>query len=337
MSKRISYAFIFAFLVISFSAINTSAQNKKQISANKQAESLSDTIKLSSDPDFYAITLKKDIPVAEKIMKDLLPYKDSKTTGELMVMAAKKLLGNEYVAGTLEEGDSEDVRVYLSKTDCIIFVETCMNLALTVKKYGKDANFEKLCQMVRQSRYRDGQVRCYSDRIHYTTEWIRQGEKRGIVDDITLQCGGQVYDHPINFMTSHYKSYKHLKDADVTKECCGNEKEMETCTMNQATKDYNVIAKVEKELNTQPYTYIPQDKIKANEKSIKSGDIIGYMSTTKGLDIAHVVIAYWRPDGKLGFIHASMGKMKVVVDEKTINDYANDSKGINGIKVIRVR
>ena len=35
-------------------------------------------------------------------------------------------------------------RVYLSKTDCIIFVETCMNLALTVKKYGKEADFEKL-------------------------------------------------------------------------------------------------------------------------------------------------------------------------------------------------
>ena len=221
--KRTIYAICLALLFISFSAINTFAQN--------------DTIKLSSDPDFYAITLKKDIPVAEKIMKDLLPYKDTKTTGDLMVMAAKKLLGNDYVAGTLEEGDSEDVRVYLSKTDCIIFVETCMNLALTVKKYGKDADFEKLCQMVRQSRYRDGMVRCYSDRIHYTTEWIRQGEKRGIVEDITLKCGGQVYDHPINFMTSHYKSYKHLKDADVTKECCGNEKEMETCTMNQATKD----------------------------------------------------------------------------------------------------
>ena len=77
--------------------------------------------------------------------------------------------------------------------------------------------------------------------------------------------------------------------------------------------------------------------IAANEKSIKSGDIIGYMSTTNGLDIAHVAIAYWRKDGKLGFIHASMGKMKVVIDEKTIAEYANASKHINGIKVIRVK
>ena len=323
MPKRIVYATVFALLFTLSSAISTYAQ--------------SDTIKLSSDPDFYAITLKKDISTAEKIMKELLPFKDTKTSGELMVMAAKKLLGNPYVAGTLEEGDSEDVRVYLSKTDCIIFVETCMNLVLTVKKYGKDADFEKLCQMVRQSRYRDGMVRCYSDRIHYTTEWIRQGEKRGILEDITLQAGGQVYDHPIFFMTKNYQKYKHLKDAEVTKQCCGNEEDNETCTMNQATKDYRTIARVEKELNSKPYTYIPQDKIKACEKNVKSGDIIGYMSTTDGLDIAHVAIAYWRKDGKLGFIHASMGKMKVVVDEKTIAEYANASKYINGIKVIRVK
>ena len=323
MPKRIVYATVFAWLFTLSSVISAYAQ--------------SDTIKLSSDPDFYAITLKKDIPTAEKIMKELLPYKDTKTSGELMVMAAKKLLGNPYVAGTLEEGDSEDVRVYLSKTDCIIFVETCMNLVLTVKKYGKDADFEKLCQMVRQSRYRDGMVRCYSDRIHYTTEWIRQGEKRVILEDITLQAGGQVYDHPIFFMTKNYQKYKHLKDAEVTKQCCGNEEDNETCTMNQATKDYRTIARVEKELNSKPYTYIPQDKIKACEKNIKSGDIIGYMSTTDGLDIAHVAIAYWRKDGKLGFIHASMGKMKVVIDEKTIAEYANASKYINGIKVIRVK
>ena len=323
MPKRIVYATVFALLFTLSSVISAYAQ--------------SDTIKLSSDPDFYAITLKKDIPTAEMIMKELLPYKDTKTSGELIVMAAKKLLGNPYVAGTLEEGDSEDVRVYLSKTDCIIFVETCMNLVLTVKKYGKDADFEKLCQMVRQSRYRDGMVRCYSDRIHYTTEWIRQGEKRGILEDITLQAGGQVYDHPIFFMTKNYQKYKHLKDAEVTKQCCGNEEDNETCTMNQATKDYRTIARVEKELNSKPYTYIPQDKIKACEKNIKSGDIIGYMSTTDGLDIAHVAIAYWRKDGKLGFIHASMGKMKVVIDEKTIAEYANASKYINGIKVIRVK
>ena len=66
MPKRITCAIVFALSFVLFSAINAQAQ--------------SDTIKLSSNPDYYAITLKKDIPVAEKIMKELLPYKDSKTT-----------------------------------------------------------------------------------------------------------------------------------------------------------------------------------------------------------------------------------------------------------------
>ncbi len=292
-----------------------------------QGKASGDTIQLSANPDIYAITTEKDIACAEKIMSELLPYKDSKSTGELMVMTAKKLLGNSYVAGTLDTGDSEDVRVYLSKTDCIIFVETCLNLVLTVKEHGAQADFEKLCQKIRLSRYRGGNVRYYSDRIHYTTEWIRQGEQRNILQDITLKAGGEVYDHPIFYMTKNYKRYKHLKEAKIE----------DMSDTSKASKDYFAIASVEAELNSKPYTYIPQNRIGECEKEIKNGDIIGYMSTTDGLDIAHVAIAYWRNNGKLGFIHASFGEKKVVIDKKTIAEYANTSKNINGIKVIRVK
>lgn len=321
MPKRLSSKIVLVLLVTLLSLGSVFAQN--------------DTIKLSSNPDFYAITLRSDIPIAENIMKALAPNVNKESTGDLMVMAAMKLLGTPYVAGTLEEGDEEDVRVYLSKTDCILFVETCMNLALTAKQKGDKANFEALAQNVRQSRYRNGNVRSYGDRIHYTTEWIRQGEKRGVVNDITLKIGGEVYDHPIYFMTKNYKLYKHLKDANLSDECCSEESE--NCTLSQATKDYNTIAKVEAELNQKPYTIIPQDKIKACEKLIKNGDVICYMSTTPGLDIAHVAMAYWRKDGKLGFIHASMAEMKVVIDKQSIDEYVKGRKGINGIKVIRVR
>ncbi len=320
--KRVLATIISFALLSCITTITVYAQGK----ASGKAQN-GDTIQLSANPDIYAITIEKDIAYAEKIMSELLPYKDGKSTGELMVMAAKKLLGNSYVAGTLDAGDSEDVRVYLSKTDCIIFVETCMNLVLTVKEYGAQADFEKLCQKIRQSRYRRGEVRCYSDRIHYTTEWIRQGELRGILQDITLKVGGEVYEHPIFYMTKNYKRYKHLKDANIE----------DTSDISKATKDYFAIARVEAELNSEPYTYIPQNKIKKCEQKIENGDIIGYMSTTDGLDIAHVAIAYWRKDGKLGFIHASFGEKKVVIDKKTIAEYANTGKNINGIKVIRVK
>ena len=47
---------------------------------------------------------------------------------------------------------------------------------------------------------------------HYTTEWIRRQE--GTLRDITLELGGEVNDHPIDFMSTHTKSYKQLADAN---------------------------------------------------------------------------------------------------------------------------
>jgi len=290
-------------------------------------------------------TTPADIQLAEKVMSSLAPSR-SLPTGQLMIMAGQQLLGQPYVAGTLDEGDEEQVRVYLTKTDCIIFVETCMNLAYAVKVYGDKANFDELADLVRLSRYRDGAVNYYSDRVHYTTEWIRQGEKRGIMEDLTLKLGGEIYDHPISYMSKHYKSYAHLKNSD---------------TDSRQAYDLLKISEIEEELNKEPYSYIPDKKIASIAGGIQTGDIIGYMSMTQGLDIAHVVMAYVHyPDGTViygpqdapevkagssqhggdpvvGFMHASMGQMKVIIDPKTIADYACDSKSINGIKVVRVK
>ena len=290
-------------------------------------------------------TTPDDIQLAEKVMSSLVPSR-SLPTGQLMFMAGQQLLGQPYVAGTLDEGDEEQVRVYLTKTDCIIFVETCMNLAYAVKVYGNEANFDKLADLVRMSRYRDGAVNYYSDRVHYTTEWIRQGEKRGIMEDLTMKLGGEIYDHPISYMSKHYKSYAHLKKSD---------------TDSRQAYDLLKISEVEEELNKEQYSYIPDKKIASIAGGIQTGDIIGYMSVTEGLDIAHVVMAYVHyPDGTViygpqdapevkegssqhggdpvvGFMHASMGQMKVILDPKTIADYACDSKSINGIKVVRVK
>ena len=299
---------------------------------------------LSSFAQGY-VTTPDDVKLAEKVMSSLVPSR-SLPTGDLMIMAGTQLLGQPYVAGTLDEGDEEQVRVFLTKTDCIIFVETCMNLAYAVKVYGDKANFDELADLVRLSRYRDGAVNYYSDRVHYTTEWIRQGEKRGIMEDLTLKLGGEIYDHPISYMSKHYKSYAHLKNSD---------------TDSRQAYDLLKITEIEEELNKEPYSYIPDKKIASIAGGIQTGDIIGYMSVTSGLDIAHVVMAYVHyPDGTViygpqdapevkagssqhggdpvvGFMHASMGQMKVIIDPKTIADYAMDSKSINGIKVVRVK
>ncbi len=298
-----------------------------------------DTIKISSNPDYYVITGKEDVRIANKIMAELSKMPESSSANDLMVAAAKSLLGTPYVAGTLETGDSEALRVYLTKTDCILFVETCMNLALTVKKYGSGYSFEKFADMVRQSRYRDGVVRNYSDRIHYTTEWIRQGEDRGILTDETKNFGGVIYNHPIFYMSRNFKSYKHLKDADAPREdCCGLQGSSNAVksAREMAALDLQVISDTEEKLNSEPFYYIPGKNIGGMAKKIRSGDIIGYMSGTPGLDIAHVAMAYVE-GGKVGFIHASMAEMKVVIDKLSIEKYVASRKSLTGIKVMRVK
>jgi len=194
-------------------------------------------------------------------------------------------------------------------------VETVFNLAQAVKM-NEDPTFLDFACLEQESRYRNAVCENYSDRIHYTTEWIRNNERRGLVKDITLECGGETFDDPIDYMSTHFDRYTHLKDAE---------------TDSTAAHDLKVIKEVENTLNEIPLTYIPEDRIEENYGKMKPGDILGLMSGTKGLDIAHVTM--YIGDGR--FMHASMGKMKVVIDEKTVADYVKGSRNIPGIKVIR--
>ena len=121
------------------------------------------------------LTTPEDQALAEKVMAGLRPHRDE-PAGDRMVRAAVALLGQPYVAGTLEEPDEETLCIYLTRTDCILFVETCLGL---VRAAGQDGSFETLARELRESRYREGVCSRYEDRLHYTTEWARQGVKRG--------------------------------------------------------------------------------------------------------------------------------------------------------------
>ena len=264
-------------------------------------------------------TTEKDRQVAREILQTLQSAPGS--SGERMLKAAISLLGTPYVASTLENTEKEELTIYLTRTDCILFVETCFNLVEAVRIYGAEADFAGFADLVRQSRYRDGKVDRYSDRIHYTTEWIRNGEARGLLEDMTMAFGGMAADRPINFMSTHKGSYRQLAGApeDTT-----------------AARDLALIAAVEKTLSETPQSWIPTRKIPGMEQKIRSGDILCFMSGVPGLDIAHVGIAYV-DDGRAGFIHASSKGGKVMVDPRTIAEYAAAKKNCPGIKVVRVR
>ena len=247
-------------------------------------------------------------------LSKVLQANQQKSVPELMIIVAKQMLGTEYVAGTLEKVP-EQLVVSLTQTDCILFVESCLAMALNAKKgiFHPDS----LCATIQSLRYRDGKVDGYASRIHYTSEWIRQGEARGIFREITdVLSGDNLSGQRFSYMSEHSDAYRQLK---------GNPAEVAR------------IAQMEASLNQHTdYFVIPKEAVSKMEHLLKDGDILGFNSTVKGLDIAHVALVYHKENGQVGFIHASQADGKVVIDEKSIADYVNARKSNNGIRIVRV-
>lgn len=254
----------------------------------------------------------------------------SKPMGELTVEIAQKFLGTEYVASTLEK-EPEELIVLLDQTDCILFVELSACFAFTVKgleiqQAGDGQNFsvnptpsvkkakpsyELLCDNIRNMRYRLGVVDGYPSRVHYTSEWILQNQTNGIMKEFSKDLGSELVQK-FSFMSSHPDSYKQLKDNPANVERIKN---------------------MEKNLEAQaPYYYVSQKHLRDPEviSQIQDGDIITFISTVEGLDITHVALAL-KVDGVMHFIHASSKAMKVIIEEKTLADYAT-----KGIRVCRL-
>ncbi len=265
------------------------------------------------------VSTAEDIALGGIVLKELAAAAEREDGPALMVRAAKSLLGQKYVAGT-QEGRDEKLRIFLTQTDCILFAETCLGLVKTAQRCGTDATFEDLAETLQGSRYRDGVVDRYDSRLHYVTEWVAQGERTGLFRDLTPGLGGVADPRPINFMTKHPDSYAPLAGES------GYAKE------NRARA-----AAVEERISALPKTYIPKARIRDVESQIRSGDILCFTTAVDGLDVSHVVIAYRAKAGdRLGFIHASIGEKKVIVDPRTLEAALAASRNITGIRVLRV-
>lgn len=254
-----------------------------------------------------------------KLVLERLAASPKQDAASQMILAARQLLNQPYEAGT-QEGREERLRIYLTRTDCILFAETCLGLVRTVQVCGPLATFEDLARTLRQTRYRGGVVDGYASRLHYTTEWIRQGERNGFFRDITEELGGVADTRPINYMSAHPDSYAPLKGES-----------------SYAKENLRQIRAMEERVNGLSRWYIPKDKLAAVEDRIQSGDILCLATSIDGLDYSHVVIAYReKPGAPLGFIHASTSAKKVIVEPRSLLAYLQANSRAMGISVLRV-
>ena len=272
----------------------------------------------------------RNIAVYNRVAEALQPRAAELSMSELVVEVALQLLETPYLWASLEM-EPEQLQVFLDKTDCILFVElsTCMALTLKGKRTvqaGDGEHFAKrlspsvedgepsyalLCDNIRNMRYRLGVVDGYASRIHYTSEWLLQNATNGLLDEYTSELGTE-FTQTFSYMSAHPQTYYQLSH--------------NVCELGK-------IRMIEEHLNAQkPYFFISQEALRRPEimAQIHSGDIITFISPRPGLDLAHVAIAY-EVDGAMHFIHASYGAKKVIIEPRTIADYAT-----NGIRVSRL-
>jgi len=230
----------------------------------------------------------------------------------LMDETAKFFLGVPYVGKTLEY-EPERLIVNLREMDCMTFVENV--LALAEASASGTPSWQTYLEKLQQIRYRDGKIEDYTSRLHYTSDWIYENEKKGLIADITKEIGGVPLAMDVSFVSTHPESYMQL----------------------QSHPEYiAVMAKKEKEINSRQYYYIPKEEIDKREAQIRTGDIVCFVTSIKGLDISHVGIVHKEGD-KMTFIHASSGKKRVIINEESLQDYVLGIKKSKGIMVLRPR
>jgi Protein of unknown function (DUF1460). len=222
---------------------------------------------------------------------------------------AKSFLNVPYVSGTLEQPGEERLVVNFEQLDCWTFVENSVALALS--ESGSFLDFKRHLQ---QLRYWGGNLDGYGSRIHYFTGWLLQAEKRGLLQDISKDLGGEPYQPNISYISNRPNKYPRIKDPETLRD----------------------IRAAERRINAHKWYYIPQDRVAQMEHLIQEGDIISLTAWKPDLDIAHQGFAV-KVNGRIHLMHASSLAKKVIVSKQPLPDYLLSQRGQTGIMVARMK
>ena len=140
----------------------------------------------------------------------------------------------------------------LTRFDCVTLVESCLAVARATDD-AKKPSWDRFSHEVERMRYRGGKRQGYTSRLHYFSEWITDGEKRGLVKNLGAELGGTNDTRPLRFMTEHRSSYAALADDNV----------------------FAKIGEMERSLDGNPRWVIPTERIPDVADRIQTGDVFG--------------------------------------------------------------
>lgn len=227
-------------------------------------------------------------------------------TENSMLKIGKTFLGTRYVANVLDRTDKEELIIQKDSVDCVTFVEYTLAQALSSTAF--ESNVQKI-------RYRDGIINGYTSRLHYTSDWIDNAIRHGLITDITAANSPYTTMLSLAYMSSHYKQYPLLL---------------------KSSENIKKIKTIERNLTGQIVHWIPKAKLsETGFPWIQDGDIIAITTKIPGLDIAHMGIAIYIGN-KLHLLHASSTKKQVIISETPISNMLYKNKSWSGIRVLRL-
>lgn len=253
-----------------------------------------------------------DKQIFNKYSEQIDPYQ-SEPLEIILEQTARFFLGTPYVAHTLDKTQKEELVVNLHELDCVTFVENV--LALSLATYSGNLSEDYFVEKLTKIRYRNNEVMDYASRIHYTSDWIFENERKGLIRNISKELSGVKETKRIDFMSSHRSAYQQLATDDAM---------------------LSEIIQIENKINDRDgFYYLPKELIASKANEIPHMAVIGFVTSIDGLDTTHVGFAF-HEGGRLTFIHASTGKMEVVIDSRALSDYCLSQKNCKGIIVVKV-
>ncbi|HSW28849.1 MAG TPA: N-acetylmuramoyl-L-alanine amidase-like domain-containing protein [Longimicrobiales bacterium] len=245
---------------------------------------------------------------------------DTVPMGAAMAAIGRTFVGTPYVPHTLEPPGPERLVIGFRGLDCVTFVENVLALTgfirepdarqLLERRGEAEERYERILTRIR---YRGGELRGYPSRLHYFSDWIADGEAKGLVRDVTRELGGVRDTGVVDFMTTHRDAYRQL---------------MEDSSALEA------VQQVEQRLSAAGRWWIPEDALEAASAGIRDGDIIAATSTAPGMDVAHTGLALW-VDGSLRLMHAPLVGDSVEISAEPIPTRVRRIRGQDGIMVAR--
>lgn len=234
---------------------------------------------------------------------------DSLTRAERVAKVGMFFDGTPYEGGTLDSEGEERLVVNLRAFDCVTFVDNVLAISMLDSYQGN--NIRPFLQALQKVRYRAGRIVGYASRLHYSTDWLHEMEKEGIVRDITPELGGIAFIKPVDFLS----------------------RRMQT---SGDTLLYREMKRIETAMNARERVYLPKEKVTAEICShIQDGDILLFTTNRLGLDTGHVGIAK-QVGGEVHLLHASSSEKRVMVTPGSLVDYLMEVPAHSGIIIARV-